>query len=405
MNQPRERYLFKRKLEEIESAEGRGTELVSLYVPPNRRVSDVTSYLKKELSQSSNIKSKTTRKNVTSAIESILGRLKSYRVVPENGLVFFVGETEAGADQTETASHVVEPPEPVTTFLYRCDSRFHTEPLREMLREKELYGLLVIDRSEATLGLLRGKRIEVIKNVQSLVPSKHSKGGQSARRFERLIEQAAHVFFVKVGNLLTEALLDMRELKGILLGGPGYTKDFFLEKDYIHHELKRKVIDTFDLGYADESGLRELVEKARETLADLDLMREKRLMQAFLEEVKRPDEGLAVYGEAEIRRALELGAVDTLLISEAIRKVRIGVSCPVCGYHGVVTAESINPGQCPKCGADLSVDEKMDLVEELHDKAERLGTKVELISEDSEEGKLFWRAFAGLGGILRYRVN
>ncbi|MCJ2519477.1 MAG: peptide chain release factor aRF-1 [Candidatus Thermoplasmatota archaeon] len=405
MNQPRERYLFKRKLEEIESAEGRGTELVSLYVPPNRRISDVTSYLKKELSQSSNIKSKTTRKNVTSAIESILGRLKSYRVVPENGLVFFVGETEAGADQTETASHVVEPPESVTTFLYRCDSRFHTEPLREMLREKELYGLMVIDRSEATLGLLRGKRIEVIKNVQSLVPSKHSKGGQSARRFERLIEQAAHVFFVKVGNLMTEALLDMRELKGILLGGPGYTKDFFLEKDYIHHELKRKVIDTFDLGYADESGLRELVEKARKTLADLDLMREKRLMQAFLEEVKRPDEGLAVYGEAEIRRALELGAVDTLLISEAIRKVRMGVSCPVCGYQGVVTAESVNPGQCPKCGADLSMDEKVDLVEDLHDKAERLGTKVELISEDSEEGKLFWRAFAGLGGILRYRVS
>ncbi|MEE9601557.1 MAG: peptide chain release factor 1, partial [Thermoplasmata archaeon] len=155
----------------------------------------------------------------------------------------------------------------------------------------------------------------------------------------------------------------------------------------------------------DESGLRELVEKARKTLADLDLMREKRLMQAFLEEVKRPDEGLAVYGEAEIRRALELGAVDTLLISEAIRKVRMGVSCPVCGYQGVVTAESVNPGQCPKCGADLSMDEKVDLVEDLHDKAERLGTKVELISEDSEEGKLFWRAFAGLGGILRYRVS
>jgi peptide chain release factor subunit 1 len=405
MDKAKERYLFKRKLEEIEAAEGRGTELVSLYIPPGRQVSDVTNYLRNELSQSSNIKSKSTRKNVSAAIESILVRLKSFRRVPENGLVFFVGHRQVGADQTEMVSHVVEPPEPVPTFLYRCDSRFYTEPLREMLREKDLYGLVVIDRSEATLGLLRGKRIEVIKNVQSLVPSKHSKGGQSARRFERLIEQAAHEFFVKVGNLTTEAFLGMRELKGILIGGPGYTKDFFLEKDYIHHELKKKVVDTFDTGYTDESGLRELVEKARERLADLDLMREKRLMQSFLEQVKRPEEGLAVYGEAEVRRALELGALDVLMISEALRKVRLKVECPSCGYSAVVTMETEDPGDCPECGGPLTVVEKEDMVEELHETAQRLGTKVEFISDDSEEGKLFWRAFGGLGGILRYRVS
>ncbi|MFQ5838040.1 MAG: peptide chain release factor aRF-1 [Thermoplasmata archaeon] len=405
MDKAKERYLFKRKLEEIEAAEGRGTELVSLYIAPGRQVSDVTNYLKNELSQSSNIKSKTTRKNVTSAIESILVRLKSFRKVPENGLAFFVGHRQIGADQTEMISHVVEPPEPVPTFLYRCNSRFYTQPLREMLREKDLYALVVIDRSEATLGLLRGKRIEIIKNVQSLVPSKHSKGGQSARRFERLIEQAAHEFFVKVGNLMTEAFLGMKDLRGILIGGPGYTKDFFLERDYIHHELKKKVVDTLDTGYSDESGLRELVEKARETLADLDLMREKRLMQAFLEEVKRPDEGMAAYGEAEVRRALELGALDVLMISEALRKIRLKVTCPSCGYEGEVTRKTEDPGKCPECGSGLSVEEKVDMVEELHETAQRQGTKVEFISDDSEEGKLFWRAFGGLGGILRYRVS
>ncbi len=405
MTEAREKYLFKRKLEEIESAEGRGTELVSLYVPPGRQISDVTSYLKNELSQSSNIKSKSTRKNVTSAIESILVRLKSYRSVPEHGLVFFVGERQAGGDQTETVSHVVEPPEPVITFLYRCNSRFNTDPLREMLREKDLYGLVVIDRSEATVGLLRGKRIEVIKNIQSLVPSKHSKGGQSARRFERLIEQAAHEFFVKVGNLMTDALLEVQDLKGILLGGPGYTKDYFLEKDYIHHELRKKVLDTFDVGYSDESGLREMVEKAKDTLADLDLMREKRLMQAFLEEVKRPDDGLAVYGEAEVKQALDLGAVDTLLVSEGLRKVKMDASCAACGYTGEVTSEEENPGRCPECGEPLSLVGTVDFVEDLSEAAERLGTKVEFISEDSEEGQLFRRAFGGLGGILRYQVS
>ncbi len=404
-NLAKERYLFKRKLEEIEGAEGRGTELVTLYVPPGKQVSEVTNYLRNELSQSSNIKSKSTRKNVMSAIESIMARLKTFKSVPERGLALFVGHRLSGADQTVMVAHIVEPPEPVQTFLYRCDSRFFTEPLRDMLKEKDLYALVVIDRAEATLGLLRGKRIEVIKNIQSLVPSKHSKGGQSARRFERLIEQAAHEFFVKVGDLMTEVYLDMDDLKGVLVGGPGYTKDFFVEKEYIHHELKKKVLDTFDTGYADESGLRELMEKAKETLADLDLMREKRTMQAFLEEVKKPEEGLVVYGEGEVVRALEMGAVDTLLISEALRKVRMHVKCASCGHQGEITAASDSAGPCPECGGNLSVEESADMVEELHEIAERMGTKVELISDDSEEGSLFLKAFGGLGGILRYRVS
>ncbi|MDX1534922.1 MAG: peptide chain release factor aRF-1 [Thermoplasmata archaeon] len=400
----KERYLFKRKLEDIEAAEGRGTELVSLYVPPKRQISDVTGYLRQELSQSSNIKSKTTRKNVMSAIESILSRLRAFRKVPEKGLAFFVGHQQVGADQTQMVSFVVEPPEPVTTFLYRCDSRFFTEPLEEMLEEKDLYALLVIDRSEATLGLLRGKRIEVVKNVQSLVPSKHSKGGQSARRFERLIEQAAHEFFVKIGTLMTEAFLEVSELKGILLGGPGGTKDDFLKGDYLHHELKKIVLETFDLGYADESGLREMVEKAKETLADIDLMREKRLVQDFMEQIRKPDGGLVVYGEEEVRNALSLGAVDVLIISEGLRKVRLEVHCPSCGYRGHATAEGEGPGPCPECGSDLDVEEEVDVVEELTALAESVGTRVEFISVDSEEGALFARTFGGLGGLLRFQV-
>ena len=401
----KERYLFKRKLEEIEAAEGRGTELVSLYVPPKRQISDVTGYLRQELSQSSNIKSKTTRKNVTSAIESILSRLRAFRRVPAMGLAFFVGHKQVGADQTQMVSFVVEPPEPISTFLYRCDSRFFTEPLEDMLRDKDLYALLVIDRSEATLGLLRGKRIEVIKNRQSLVPSKHSKGGQSARRFERLIEQAAHEFFVKVGDLMTSAFLEIPELKGILLGGPGFTKEDFLKGDYLHHELKKIVLETFDIGYADESGLREMVEKAKETLAEIDLMREKRLVQGFMEQVRRPDGGLVVYGEEEVRRALGLGAVDLLIVSEGLRKVRLEVHCPNCGHRGYVTTENGEPGPCPECGSDLDVEEDVDVVEELTALAESVGTAVEFISVDSEEGALFARTFGGLGGLLRFQVS
>jgi peptide chain release factor subunit 1 len=401
------RYKFLRELEEIEKASGRGTELVSLYVPPERQVSDVANYVRGEHAQSSNIKSASTRKHVTGALESILSRLRYYRQPPSNGLVMFVGHKQIGADQTEMVQYVIEPPEPVPTFIYRCDSQFFTQPLHDMLIEHDVYGLVVIDRSEATLGVLKGKRIEVIKNVHSLVPSKHRMGGQSARRFERLIEQAAHEFYKKVGDLMTEAFLNRKEIKGVLVGGPGYTKEYFIKGDYVHHEIMKKVLPTYiDVGDTDDYGLREMVERARSVLTGLDLMREKDLVQKLMLEVSKIDGGLAAYGEANVRHALDIGAVEMLLLSEGIRKSRAKLKCPSCSYENTETIDSAHgPGQCPKCEAQLSVTEAHDLIEELTATAEKTGTRVEMISKESEEGELLVRAFGGLAAILRYRVT
>jgi peptide chain release factor subunit 1 len=404
------KYDFKRKLEEILANDGRATELISLYIPPNRQISDIVAYLRNEFSQSSNIKSKSTRKNVMSAIESLMNRLKSYKKPPPNGLAMFVGHVAKGADQTKMYQNIVEPPMKVTTFYYRCDSSFYLEPLQGMLVEEECYGLIVIDRAEATLGMLRGKRIETIKNIPSRVPSKHGRGGQSQRRFERLIEIAAHEFFKKVGDLVTDSFLPEKHLKGILVGGPGATKDVFIEKDYVHYELKKKVIDTFDTGYTDEYGLKELVEKASTALSKLELMREKKLIQRLLNEIKKNDGGLSVYGEDQLRRALTLGAVDTILISESLRHVRRKLNCPKCGTKEEKTFR-VKPGEktedhlCTKCEEPMDIEHEKDIVEEFSEKADDTGTKVELISGDSSEGEMLLRAFGGIAGILRFKVN
>jgi peptide chain release factor subunit 1 len=401
-----QKYEFRRSLEEVRKLSGRGTELISLYVPPSRQISDVSNYLRSEYSQSSNIKSASTRKNVQSAISSILSRLKNFKEPPENGLVFFVGHRSIGADQTDMIQFVLEPPEPVPTFIYRCDSQFFTEPIEGMLETKEKYGLIVIDRSEATIGMLNGKRIMPIKNMQSLVPSKHGRGGQSARRFERLIEIAAHEYYKKVADVANETFLSEKDLKGILIGGPGPTKDFFAKSEYLHYELQKKIIDTFDIGYTDEYGLKELVEKARESLKTLDLMREKDLMQRLFEEIRKPDGGLSVYGEEQVKNALLIGAVDILIISEDVRRVKLSLTCPACGAKKEAMAkDSTEDIKCDKCGAIMKVDEVDDLVGDLHKIADQNSTKVEFISGESEEGGLLIKAFGGVAGILRFRVN
>ena len=404
------RYSFQRKLDEIAAARGRATELISLYVSPGKQISDVMGYLRNEYAQSSNIKSRTTRKNVMWAIESLMGRVRAYKEAPPNGVAFFVGNKAIGADKSETVTFIVEPPEPLNTYLYRCDSTFFLDPLLSMVHEPEVWGLIVMDRAEVTIGLLRGKRIEPLRNRGSLVPSKHGRGGQSAHRFERMIEHAAHEFFVKCGEMSNELFLPRKDvLKGILIGGPGATKEYFFKEGYLHYELQQKVVQPlFDVGYTDEYGLRELVEKATQTLHGLEITEEKRIIQQLLVEIRRAEKGLAAYGEADVSTSLDAGAVETLLVSEGLRRRRLTLRCSACGTEFTKTVpddqvEAATAAPCPSCGAGplVRVDSE-DYVEGLFRRAEASGAKVRLISTESEEGEMLSKAFGGVGALLRY---
>jgi peptide chain release factor subunit 1 len=408
----RQKYDLKRKLEELRLCKGRHTELISLYVPPNKQIFDVNAYLKNEFSQSQNIKSKTTMKNVLSAIESIMSRLKQFKKPPENGVIFFVGHKSVGSDKTEMVAYIIEPPLPISTFLYRCDSEFYLGPLEEMLVEREIYGLLLIDRRECTIGVLKGNRVDLLKYMTSQVPGKHGRGGQSQRRFERLTEVAAHEWFVKCGEAASEIFRAEKEVIGIFIGGPGPTKQYFVEENYLHYEIQDKIIDTFDTGYTDEFGLRELVSAASETKTNLKISREKQIMKRFLKEVTKTDDSLAVYGEAHVRKALEMGVIDTLLLSENLRKYRITLQCSGCNYSEMLTIseddlKDYNPPVCSKCnkGSSMEIVEKIDLIDEMSDLADKTGCKVEIISLGSEEGDSLYSAFNGMAGILRYSVD
>jgi peptide chain release factor subunit 1 len=215
---------------------------------------------------------------------------------------------------------------------------------------------------------------------------------------------AIHEFYKKVGERASEALLPhLENMLGVLIGGPSPTKEEFYEGEYLHHEIQKRIVNIFDVSYTDESGLYELVEKAKDVLTELDLMREKRLIDRFLHEVSR--DGLAAYGEAEIRRYIRLGAVDTLLLSEDLRYERIKYSCPVCGNAKEVTVREgvVNPPKCEKDKIEMDEKQRKDIVLELSEMAESTGAKVEFLSTESEEGSMLMNAFGGIAAILRFK--
>jgi len=413
LDSARKRYEFKKTLEKLEAKEGSGTELITIYIPPDKQIYDVTSQLKDEFGQCSNIKSKQTRSNVQAGISSILSRLKYYKRPPENGLAVFCGAVKAGGDRTNMECTIFEPPDQVGLYMYRCSSNFELEPLKQMLVEKEVYGLLVIDRREAYIGFLRGNRIEPISGATSTVPGKQRKGGQSSMRFQRLRLIAINEFYKKVadranGIFLAEPDFHKR-FKGVLIGGPTPTKEEFFAGAYLNHEIQQRVLGLFDVAYTNESGLAELVDKAEDALRGVEVMKEKKVMDRFFKELVK-EESLASYGEESVRKNLEIGAVDMLLLSSVLRKSRLTLRCQNCDYSREETIQ-VEPGKsfsdldlgiCPKCTAPVYLAEETDIIDEMTEFADSTGTKVMIISDDFEEGSMLYNAFGGIAAILRY---
>lgn len=238
-------------VERIKSYRARHTELITVYVPAGMDLNLITRQLEAEKSTAANIKSTGTRKNVEAALDSLI-RLAKTKKTPKNGAAMFAGNVSQVEGQDNFIVEFFEPPEELGMRLYRCDQTFVVDPLEEMLEVKELYGLLVIERKEATIGILIGKKIKTLKHIDSFVPGKVRAGGQSAARYHRITEGLAKEFYRKIAEIVKQEFFGLKGLKGILVGGPGPTKEDFLKEGNLVTALKDKVLAVKDIGYADE---------------------------------------------------------------------------------------------------------------------------------------------------------
>jgi peptide chain release factor subunit 1 len=253
-----------------------------------------------------------------------------------------------------------------------------------------------------------------VKQVTSGIPGKFRAGGQSAKRFVRMRQAKVHEFFTRIGEYANEIFLPIENLKGILLGGPGPTKEEFERGNFLHYTLKDKILATIDTSYTDVHGVEEVVEGSKEVLQKLRYLEEKKIVQKFLREIGQ-DTGLATYGEEDVRKYLNNGVVETLLLSEDLESVLVTVKCGSCNYtkdemmkmHKVADFDQKTSGSaCPKCTVPtLAVKETKELIDDLAETAETIGTNVEIISADTEEGQMLKKSFGGVAAILRYKAT
>ncbi len=360
----KQRYDLKKFLDELSKYKGRHTELVSVYVPAGYDMNKVINHLQQEQGTATNIKSASTRNNVIAALERMVQHLRVIGKTPENGLAAFSGNVAEREGQQDLKVWSVEPPIPLKIRIYRCDKEFILEPIDRMLEHKEIYGLVVMDRRDATIAFLKGKSIIPLMKTHSEVPGKFRAGGQSAQRFERIIEGAAKQHYKKVADKMKDQFFGRKELKGIIVGGPGPTKYDFVEGGFLTAELKNKIIGIKDLSYTGEFGLQELLEKSQDILAKEEVSVEKKIMGRFFELLaKRPK--MVSYGKDVVMRLLKMGSVEILLISE-------------------------------------SADDQT--IDEFEIEAQKFSTEVKLISTETREGVQL-REMGTIAAILRYEAE
>lgn len=409
-------YKIRKTLEELSQKTGRGTELISLYIPQGKQLHEVITNLREEQGTADNIKSDLTRTHVVDSLSKVIQRLKLYKKTPERGLVMFCGALppEGGGPLGSEIVKVyeIDPPKDLKTFLYRCDDHFHVDILKDMLKDDNLIGFLAIDSKDAGWGLLHGDKIEVLKETGSGVAGKHRQGGQSAKRFQKLREMELTYFFNRVAEISKEYFIDIYPIKGLIISGPGPTKEEFINNNYLEYRLQDMIIATIDASYSGSEGIREAFAKSGEILSDYRMVEEKKMVEELFKHINT-NTGLGSYGMNEVINYLKNNVADKIVITDDTDLHRLENKCSRCNNieEFIVERQNVIPKKtelsnapCPNCKSTGSEVTEQDIVDYLALLATKTGTSVEVVSGKTEHGAML-SSIGKIGAILRYNPN
>lgn len=406
-----EQWRIRKLIKSLEAARGSGTSMISLIIPPKDSVVQVNKMLAEEIGTAANIKSRVNRLSVLSAITSAQQKLKLFNKTPPNGLVVFVGTIMTDEGKEKKVSIDFEPFKPVNNFLYLCDSRFHTEDLKYLLESEDKFGFVVFDGSSCLYGTVQGSQRDVLHKFSVDLPKKHGRGGQSSVRFARLRVEKRHNYLRKVAELCTTFFIsnDKPNVVGLILAGSAEFKNDLAQSDMFDPRLAAVLLKIVDVSYGGENGFNQAIELSADTLKGVKFVQEKKIITRYFEEVAQ-DTGKVCYGVQDTLKALDMGACELLLVFEGLEVYRVLIKNP---HTDEVVTHFLTPEQekdekyfrDAASGNELTVLERTPLTEWLALNYKTFGTKLEFVTNKSQEGAQFVKGFGGIGGLLRYKVE
>lgn len=376
-------YELRRRIERVRNAAATDDQLVTLAIPPEKSLGEVLKEVEEDRAEAEYIDADESTTPIRNALDRVQRVLRDYEEIPDRGLVIY-----AGVVDDEVVEYVFDDlPTPVSEYEYVRANEFDAGPLDAAADSAGTFGLLVVERGGAALGLYEDDTVTPVETLDSDVPGKTKAGGQSADRFERERERQKEEFFEEVADEAERTFLSERagemegagksgsedesgtlEIDGLVLGGTAVTVDSFRESDALDHRLRDAVVgDPVAVEYASEQGLRQLARKAGDRIEDEERRRAREALDRFFEALDAgDDEGEVVYGSEATDEALTYDAVETALVSESL---------PV------------------------------ETVRDIADRTTDAGGECVVIPTDFERGERFAEAFGGIGALLRFPVE
>lgn len=311
-----------------------------------------------------------------------------------------------------------EPFKPINTSLYLCDNKFHTEALSELLESDAKYGFIVMDGNGTLFGTLAGNTRDVLHKLTVDLPKKHGRGGQSAMRFSRLRDEKRHNYVHKIAELAVQFFItnDKCNVSGLVLAGSADFKTVLAQSDMFDGRLQVKIVKIVDVSYGGENGFNQAIELSADTLSNVKFVQEKKLIQGYFDEISL-NTGKYCFGVDDTFKALELGAVETLIVWENLDINRVSLKNAQTGEesikHLTKEQESVRENFIDKeTQAELEVVEKISLLEwvpfilqQFAEHYKDFGCQLEFVTNRSQEGSQFCKGFGGIGGQLRYKLD
>lgn len=178
------------------------------------------------------------------------------------------------------------------------------EAVRSTLRPKVL--IAALDEGEASFGLVLESRVKYY-DLSTSIGGKYDTSLRERNRLE---------FYRQVLDFISR-LNERENVRALVLAGPGFEKDNFLEFLREKNGVLASKAVVENTGGGGRNGITEVLKRPvlKGVLENIGAAEDVNLVNRLLEHVGRGD-GLAVYGLEDIGRAVSLGAVELLLVSE-----------------------------------------------------------------------------------------
>ena len=202
---------------------------------------------------------------------------------------------------------------------------------------------------------------------------------------------------------------DKVNVAGLVLAGSADFKTELSQSDMFDQRLQSKVLKLVDISYGGENGFNQAIELSTEVLSNVKFIQEKKLIGRYFDEISQ-DTGKYCFGVEDTLKALEMGAVEILIVYENLDIMRYVLHCQGTEEEKILY---LTPEQekdkshftDKETGQEHELIESMPLLEWFANNYKKFGATLEIVTDKSQEGSQFVKGFGGIGGILRYRVD